>query len=402
MKESTRRAPGSKPPARQNAARKESSNQESAAVAQADERAALALASVLFVQFPPESLKKIGIGELEEGVPLPVQMPGPITRFDASLVTVESIVAGILRILAWQPKNRNAGLYRELAKNLRPELLAELSDAGIAKAQSRDWELAEEIFLALIGLYPERPEPLVDLALLHEDHAKLLREENRDEDADEEDARAFECYRKLLAFDPAFVPAYYHAAFFFIRTRSFERAASLLTSFISLSDDEERIGKARQVLKKLEDLGYLDTKFKEAFDFIRMGQEEKGLERAMEFVGKYPAVWNGWFLVGWAHRRLGEWEKGKEAFSRAIELGSRESDTFNEYSICQMETGDLAGARKSLEEALRIEPENVKIIVNLGALAFRQGREEEAKGFFQTALDVDPEDELAMEWLKKL
>jgi len=329
-------------------------------------------------------------------------MPGPITRFDASLVTVESIVAGILRILAWQPKNRNAALYRNLARNLRPELLAELSDAGISKAQARDWELAEEIFLALTGLYPERPEPLLDLALLHEDHAKLLREGSQEDKADEEDSRAFECYRRLLAFEPAFVPAYYHAAFFFIRTRSFERAASLLSSFITLSDDEDRVAKARQVLKKLENLGYLDTKFKEAFDFIRLGQEEKGLERAMEFVGTYPDVWNGWFLVGWAHRRLGHWEEGMKAFRRAIELGSRETDTLNEYSICQMETGDLDGARRSLEEALQLEPENVKIIVNLGALAFRQGRADEARGFFQTALEIDPEDALAAEWLKKL
>ncbi len=402
MKESTRRSPGSRPLARQNTVRKESGNPDQPAVAEADERAERALSSVLFVQFPPESLKKIGIGELEEGVPLPVQMPGPITRFDASLVTVESIVAGILRILAWQPKNRNAALYRSLARSLRPELLAELSDAGISKAQARDWELAEEIFLALTGLYPERPEPLVDLALLHEDHAKLLREGSQEEKADEEDSRAFECYRKLLAFEPAFVPAYYHAAFFFIRTRSFERAASLLSSFITLSDDEDRVAKARQVLKKLESLGYLDTKFKEAFDFIRLGQEEKGLERALEFVGTYPDVWNGWFLVGWAHRRLGHWDEGMKAFRRAIELGSRETDTLNEYSICQMETGDLDGARRSLEEALQLEPENVKIIVNLGALAFRQGRADEARGFFQTALEIDPEDALAAEWLKKL
>lgn len=402
MKESTKRAPGAKPPARQNASRKDAPSHGDTHVERAEERAERALSSILFVQFPPDSLKKIGIGELEQGVPLPVQMPGPITRFDASLVTVESIVAGILRILAWQPKNRNIALYRDLARSLRPELLAELSDAGITKAQARDWELAEEIFLALIGLYPERPEPLVDLALLHEDHAKLFREGGQEDRADEEDGRAFECYRRLLAFEPAFVPAYYHAAFFFIKTRSFERAASLLTSYISLSEDEDRVEKARQVLKKLENLGYLDTKFKEAFDFIRIGQEEKGLERALEFVQKYPAVWNGWFLVGWAYRRMGEWEKGKEAFAKAIERGSRESDTFNEFSICQMETGDLSGARKSLEEALRIEPENVKIIVNLGALAFKQGRGEEARGFFQTALEVDPEDDLAKEWLKKL
>jgi Flp pilus assembly protein TadD len=66
-----------------------------------------------------------------------------------------------------------------------------------------------------------------------------------------------------------------------------------------------------------------------------------------------------------------------------------------------MEMGDLDAARSNLERALRLEPENVKIIVNLGALSYRQGRHREAEGFFRAALEFDPEDRIAKEWLKK-
>lgn len=423
MKESTRREPGSKPPLRLNKTKSDTAKGEgrkappapdggarvaleglAGAGAHAEllkERAERALASVVFVQLPPQALEALGLAGIGPGTTLPVQTAGPIVRFDASMVNVESIIAGILRVLAWQPENKAAPQYRDLVKSIRPGLLAELSDAGIAKAQSKEWDIAEEIFLALVGLYPEVPEPLLDLALLREEHAKLFREESQEDKADEEDDLAYECYRKLLAMEPPFAPAYYHAAFFFVRKRSFDRAVSLFTSFIGLSDDSGKVQRAKDILKKLEELGYLDTTFKEAYDFIQMGEEEKGLDRAREFVRRYPNVWNGWFLVGWANRRLGNWKEGEEAFAKAISLGSQETDTFNEMALCQIELDDLPGARASLERALRLEPENVKIIVNLGALSHRMGKMGEAIGFFKSALVIDPDDALAQDWIRK-
>jgi tetratricopeptide (TPR) repeat protein len=176
----------------------------------------------------------------------------------------------------------------------------------------------------------------------------------------------------------------------------------LLTSYIGLGDDEEKINTAKKLRKKLQELGYLDTTFKEAYDFISLGNEEEGLERAFKFVEQYPEVWNGWFLVGWAKRRLGLWREAAQAFERAISLGSKESDSYNELAICHIELGDYGSARKDLEHALAIEPENVKIIVNLGALAHKTGRPGEALGFFRSALEIDPEDGLAREWIHAL
>jgi tetratricopeptide (TPR) repeat protein len=426
MKESMRREPGSKPPARSNNAKSDIAKNEGrtkaappapeaerrvsaglpmgagARMEHLKERAERALSTVVFVQLPEQALKELGMAGIAAGITIPVQTAGPIVRFEASMVSVESVIAGVLRVLAWQPENKYTDIYRSLVRSLRPGLLAELSDAGITKAQAKEWEVAEEIFLALIGLYPEAPEPILDLALMREEHAKLLREESEETRAEDEDDLAYECYRKLLAMEPPFAPAYYHAAFFFVRKRSFDRAVSLFTSFMGLSEDCDKVNRARQVVKKLEELGYLDTTFKEAYDFIQLGDEEKGLGKATEFVQRYPDVWNGWFLIGWANRRLGRWLEGEEAFIKAVNLGSQETDTFNEMAICQIELGNLPGARSSLEKALCLEPENVKIIVNLGALAHRMGKWGEALGFFRSALEIDPDDALARNWMEKV
>lgn len=365
------------------------------------DKAKAALDTIVYISLPESGLKRFGSLLPAGGIPLPVQTVNG--ALDAAGISAESIVAGILRVLAWDPMNANALHYRKFVKAVRPGLLEELSAAGVQKAQAREWEVAEEIFLALAGLHPERTEPLLDLAFLHEERAALYAQESRDSEADQEDEAAHAIYRDLLASEPPEPLAFYHAALFFLKKRDFGRAVSLLTSYVDLEDDDEpKTARAKELIGKLGESGYLDSLFKEAYDAITAGEEEKGLAKAIEFSGKYPGVWNGWFLAGWAYRRLRRWDEGRAAFLKAIELGADEADAFNELSICQGELGDLRGARASLEKALRVEPDNVKIIANLGATAYRQGRKEEAAGFFRAALDLDSEDGLAAEWLARL
>ncbi len=361
-----------------------------------------ALSSVVFIRFDSKDAQKHLPQGIDPSIPYPVQLQAPSVKLNPAQITSESLLTGMLRVLAWDSGSANAGAYRDYVKSVRPQLFEELIAAGIQKAEEKEWGIAEEIFFAASGLDPTRPEPFINLALMHEEHAKQLTDSGNEADGEKEDMLAYKYYQHLLGIAEAFPPAYYHAAFFFLRKHNYDKTVALLTSYIGMSDDEDRIKKAKSILEKLSSMGYLDTLFKEAYDFIQMGEEEKGLARATQFVEKYPDVWNGWFLVGWANRRLGRWEDGVQAFSRAIEKGAEGADVYNELSICEMELGNLEHARANLERALRIEPENVKIIVNLGVLAYRQGRILEAEGFFKAAIEFEPEDKIAREWLKKL
>jgi tetratricopeptide (TPR) repeat protein len=361
-----------------------------------------ALRRLVFIELPAALARDIGSFKPDPAIPLPVETGTVQERFDPRDLTAEALVAGMLRLLAWRPDHEHAAYYRSFVNAVRPEVLVELSRAGIAKAQAKDWEIAEEIFRALSGLFPEAPEPLLDLAILSEDRAEVYSDSGREALAEEMDSRAFDAYKKLLALEPPFPAAFFNAAFFFMRRRNFERASSLFQTYVKIGDDEDKKAKAREILKRLGDQGYLDNLFKEAYDFIKLGEEEMGLAKAREFIERHPAVWNGWFLAGWANRRLGRWEEGREAFEKAISLGAEEVDALNELSICLLELNRLAEARRVLERALHVEPENIKVICNLGALALRQKRRSEAAGFFRSALEIDPEDPTAKSWLAKL
>jgi tetratricopeptide (TPR) repeat protein len=152
-------------------------------------------------------------------------------------------------------------------------------------------------------------------------------------------------------------------------------------------------------IKEIKDNGLDDENFINAHNLIQEGNIEAGLACIHDFIEDRPKVWNGWFMLGWALRLLGRWEDGKAALKKALELGGDNSDTRNELAICLMETGDITGARRELERALSGDPENVKIISNLGVLALKNNEKEKAAAFFRTVLEIDSSDPVAKSYL---
>lgn len=356
--------------------------------------------NIIFIEIPQEMARPIGSFEVDPSIPIPVEL-GQNTK-DLSGLSWEMIVAGMLRLLAYDPDNQNAPYFRRFVLAVKPDIFAELSEAGILKARNGDLDVAEEIFKALAGLAPDMPEPLLNLAILYEDKADALDQSEKEELADAVRGKSFDLYKRLLALEPPYPNAFFNAGFFYLKGRSYEQAARMFESYIVMGDDEAKKGKAKEILDKLHVRGDADALFKEAYDFIRMGKEEAGVAKALAFVERDPGIWNGWFLVGWGRRRLGQWQGAREAFLKALDLGADEVDVLNELAICEMELGLLSESRSRLVQALRKEPENIKIMSNLGIVARKEGQIEEAIGFFRTVLDYDPDDAMARGQLAEL
>ena len=120
------------------------------------------------------------------------------------------------------------------------------------------------------------------------------------------------------------------------------------------------------------------------------------------FQPDFRTVWNGWFLLGWGLRRLGRYQEARDAFNTSLRHGPRQPDTLNEIAICALELGDLALADKLLTEAVSMEPENTKIISNLGIVALKNGDTDQAAAYFRTVREIDPDDRTAAAYLEQL
>ena len=75
---------------------------------------------------------------------------------------------------------------------------------------------------------------------------------------------------------------------------------------------------------------------------------------------------------------------------------------YNELAICQLELDDLGAAATSLQEALARDPENTKILSNMGILAIKRGDLSEARRYFDAILEIDPNDPVANRFAPQL
>lgn len=374
------------------------------------------LDSVYFIQLPEEFKLSHHALQIDPAIPLPVQKkdkdaPG---TFDMSELTQEQILSGILTVLAYDRNNEHLPYYRSIMMQARPDIKKELAEAAILKARNEDWEIAEEIWMALHGLDPEDNAIVLNMALFFDQRADSFRRSNLHEDADAYDAFALEYYKQTMSADPEIPDAFFNAGFFYLKQRNYPDAKGAFETYLALTCDvkDEDLGengaykkeRAQEVISMITNRSLEDSQFKNAYELISSGQEEKGLDEIRKFIQSHPTVWNAWFMLGWGLRRLERFADAKQAFLKSLECdgGDENADTYNELAICQMETGEFDNAQDSLVDALNLEPENTKIISNLGFLCLRQGNREEAKKYFLTVLDINPDDKIAKTQLENL
>jgi Flp pilus assembly protein TadD len=356
------------------------------------------LARIGFISIRETKQRRIGDFALDPEILLPVELPSnaPAAPRD---VKWEAIVAGALKVLAYEPATANADYYRKFILAVKPDIMNELTHLGITSARNGDYDLGIEVFRSLEGMFPEDASPPLNLAIIHDQSARHFEKLERPDSMEEHANLAFEAYKRALAIDPSEPAIHYNFAFFYLHQRSFEKAREHLEFYAKSGTDRTLVREAARLIKEIDSQGLMDGLFKKAYDFIRIGKEDEGIECAREFLKSHPEVSNAWFLLGWGLRRTARYEEGREAFQKALSLGAPHPDLLNELAICLMETGDLKESRKKLNQALEMEPENTKIISNLGIVAMKQGNDDEAEGFFRIVLELDPEDLIAPKYL---
>ena len=373
------------------------------------------LESVFYISMPENFKLSDESFQIDTSIQLPVQKkdsdaPGV---FNPSEITAEQILAGILTVLAYDRKNEHLDYYRSLLLKAKPEIKKELCEAAILKTKNEDFDLAEEIFLALIGLDPEDEAIILNMALFLDQRADSYRRAGLFEDADAYDADAYAYYKQVMDSDNPIPDAYFNVGFYFMKQYKYREGKDSFEMYLALTCDysDEDMGenavykkeRAQEILNEIKNQNMDDVRFQNAFDLISKGEDEKALEEIRLFLQNNPEVWNAWFMLGWALRKMDRFEDAKQAFLEAIKFGGdKNSDTLNELALCLIQLEEFSLAKKYLLDAFALEPESTKIISNLGYLALAEGNKQEARNYFATVLEYDSNDKIAAAELMKL
>ena len=356
------------------------------------------LDNIVYISLP-ENMQSYDLLPLDPSVLLPIEINPDKGYSDLTNLSWEMIIAAMLKIMAHKPEHKDIEYFRTLTLAVRPGIVNEMTTAAIAKAGEKDFDIAEEIFRSLINLQPGNMVSLLNLALLFEERADSYSSLGRTELAEEFNEKAFETYKEIIAAAPESEDAHFNFGMFFLKRANFDKASEHLEYFLSKSTDNKKNKRVNEILNRIKTKKSTDDLFFTAYDAIRMGKESEAIETIKEYLEKEPEVWNAWFLLGWACRRLEKYTEGAEAFLKALELGSDQIDLYNELAICLMELGKLDESREYLLTALKAEPGNIKILSNLGIVSLKKNDQPAAETYFRKVLEIDPDDKIAAEYL---
>jgi tetratricopeptide (TPR) repeat protein len=337
--------------------------------------------------------------KFEQSIPLPVELPDGKKKFNLNELTIEMLVSGMLCVIARGEPAEHIFYYRNFVIAVRPDIMQELGGTAIIKAKNGDYACARNIIVILKALFPDSAHVLLLNAVILEEEAARLKHTRAEQDFAHAEKHVEIAYKAALSAETLLPDTLFNAAFFYMKRQNFGKARDYFKEYIHCADDDSKKKTAVKQLRIIEKNNLDDEHFLLAYDLISTGMEERGMEELRAFLEKYPNVWKGWFMLGWALRRLGRWQDGAAALRKALDLGGGNHENHNELAICLMEMGKLQEAKQELEAALACEPENTKIISNLGVVYLKMGDKKTAEGFFRTVLEFAPDDPLAGKFL---
>lgn len=333
-----------------------------------------------------------------------------------SAITRDMIIAGLLYIFGYDRDNRHFAYYKELFLAIEHQAKQELISIAVFDTDNFEFEPAFNLLSALEGLFPNDVTVLLNLALFYDKRAQFYRQSDLLADAAENEQLAESYYGAAILAEPPLPEVFYSAAYFYFNQKNYGKAHSLFNSYINLETKNDAAAKEKKqrVLSLIESINAQnldDVAYADAIAFIKHDENKKALSRIHDFLAENPQSWNGWFVLGWALRKLERYADAEKAFLAALEHGEKTaaidiedaySDICNELAICYLNLKEFEKAKNWLFSAFEFDTENIKIISNLGMVYYTEGDNETAKGFFNTVLTINETDELARYMIAKI
>lgn len=356
------------------------------------------LDDIVFITLPPSMARDINGFKLDPARELPIQLPAGKKHLDSDTpVTLDMIVSGMLRIICYQTDNPNYPYYKQFVLAAEPDAVEQLNLAAIAQEKAGHDAFAEELFLTVNHLSPQSA-TFINLATCYSQKAATDKEKGTVYDLYAQ--KALDTLMEGLSLFPKDPDLLCEIGYFHLYQGNTENAEDYFERYLAVAPQGEKRAKVEKVFADINKKISNDTALMHAYDQISMGEEDKALETLKDWISKNPKTWNGYFLQGWALRKLGRFDEAKDAFLTCLQLGQKDGDIYNELSLCEFSLGNKALAKDYLDIAVDLDDANLTYLSNLAYMHLADEEYEEARRLLEKARQLDGADPLIQQLMQ--
>ena len=221
------------------------------------------LRSIRYIKVPKGMRIESDIFRLDQNIMLPVQLAAGETRLTPEGISLESIVSGMLTIIAYDENHKDASYFKDFVLTVDPMLPDKLNKAAIAKEEQKDYEFAEELFLAVYHLMPQSAS-CINLATLYSAMAVDARDKGDEEKEDEYLLSAKRTLKDGLRRFGENADILAEIASYEAFTGNLEEAKDYLDRYMAAAEEGEKKQEMKKLLSRIEVQLENDEEIKEA------------------------------------------------------------------------------------------------------------------------------------------
>lgn len=298
-------------------------------------------------------------------------------------VPADAIINGMLYIIACDPAFKYNDKYIEFLKSI--EGIEDYIIMNIEKNKASDLKKALIFSTALLAVRPDKKYSMNRCYLLME-----LYEKSGMEAISTEIIKSLE---GIIAEYPDFAePSYYLGEYY--AEKDLDKSKFYLRKCMN---DPKIYEKASELLEKIHSIENYD----DAVDMVKAGNGQEALKTLIPYTENHPQNLDAKYYTAVAYRQAGDPYRALDYLDNLLNYGET-LEVYSEIALNLAALNDFESALGYFKKALKIMPDDSGIICNIGVCHLSLGQTVEAKHAFELAYRINPKDEIAKEWLKKI
>lgn len=315
------------------------------------------------------------------------------------------ILNGMVNIIGADPGFKYNPSYLKILEESRQELGPKLLKRGIEEQEKGKLLNGGIIFRALMALDDKDLNYKFNYGLNLEAIGKKLMEE------DEEEAYIFleeakTIFEEILNTDKSYSLAHYKLGYYYKNENKFLKAGITWNNYLKYGKDENLLQEVREQLEIIK----VDEQYETALTYIEYGRYEEGVNILLTLLPKYEEYWNINFLMAKGYLGLEDYENVLKYIDRTEEIliqGDEytkdfKGEVYNTRGACYLMLGNPHKAIEILSQAININPHNYASFVNRFLAYMEINDLVNAKKDLEFAHTLNPEDEAVLYYMKSL